>query len=167
MRSKHLAISGILFAMFALANVNEKTMARRELNPLYLPSLGMGIAYPQSTPPLAFNGRYATSFTQENGSENDGTGQASANPVANPPSLSGTADDSANGLGNSLPLTDTFALPDANGHFTGTFLGSNAAYYLIDSSHGFFVETDLVNPGSGQVTVGYFQSRTPVCNGCP
>ena len=64
-------------------------------------------------------------------------------------------DDSANGIGNSLPLADTFALPDANGHFTGTFLGGNASYYLVDSTHGFFVETDLVNPGSGQVALGY------------
>ena len=134
---------------------------------LSTPSLGIGIAYPQSTPPLAFSGRYTTSFTQENGSENDGTGQMTANPAANPPSLSGTADDSANGLGNPLPLADTFAPPDSNGHFLGTFLGSNASYYLVDSGHGFFVETDLVNPGSGQVAIGYFAPRTPVCDGCP
>lgn len=31
---------------------------------------------------------------------------------------------------------------------------------------GFFAETDLVNPGSGQVAVGYFEVRTPVCDGC-
>jgi hypothetical protein len=28
------------------------------------------------------------------------------------------------------------------------------------------VETDLVNPGSGQVAFGYFAARTPVCDGC-
>jgi hypothetical protein len=75
-------------------------------------------------------------------------------------------DDSASGVGTPTPLTDTFALPDANGHFTGSFLGSTVAYYLIDSGHGFFAETDLVNPGSGQVAVGYFEVRTPVCDGC-
>ena len=134
---------------------------------LTTPSVGTGIAYPQGNPPFAFSGSYATSFTQENGSENDGSGQMTAQPASNPPTLSGVVDDSANGVGNSLPLADTFALPDSNGHFTGTFLESNAAYYLVDSGHGFFVETDLVNPGSGQVAVGSFASRTPVCNGCP
>lgn len=134
---------------------------------LFTPSLGTGIAYPQSTPPLSFSGRYAASFTQENGSENDGTGQLTAQPGANPPSLSGVVDDSANGVGNSLPLADTFALPDSNGHFLGTFLGSNASYYLVDSAHGFFIETDLVNPGSGQVALGYFAPRTSICDSCP
>jgi hypothetical protein len=133
---------------------------------LFTPAIGIGIAYPQSSPPFSFNGRYATSFTQQNGVENDGTGQMTAQPASNPPELSGVMDDSASGVGTPTPLTDTFALPDANGHFTGSFLGSTVAYYLIDSGHGFFAETDLVNPGSGQVAVGYFEVRTPVCDGC-
>jgi hypothetical protein len=134
---------------------------------LNTPALGTGIAYPQGTPPFSFSGPYGVSFTQMNGAENDGTGQMTAQPTSNPPSLSGAVDDSAGGVGTPLPpLADTFALPDSNGHFTGTFLGTNAAYYLIDSGHGFFVETDLVNPGSGQVGVGYFEVRTPVCDGC-
>ena len=133
---------------------------------LFTPALGTGIAYPQGSPPFSFSGPYGVSFTQQNGAENDGTGQMTAQPTSNPPSLSGAVDDSANGVGNPLPLADTFALPDPYGHFTGTFLGSNAAYYLIDSGHGFFAETDLVNPGSGQVAVGYFEVRTPVCDGC-
>ena len=71
-----------------------------------------------------------------------------------------------NGGGNGgFTLADTDALPDANGHF-GSFLRSNVAFYLVDSGHGFFAETDLVNPGSGQVAVGYFEVRTPVCDGC-
>lgn len=134
---------------------------------LFTPAIGAGIAYLQGSPPFSFNGPYATSFTQQNGGETDGTGQMTAQPASNPPSLPGAVDDSVNGVGNSLPLADTFALPDSNGHFTGTFIGSNAAYYLVDSGHGFFVETDLVNPGSGQVAVGYFATRTPVCDGCP
>jgi hypothetical protein len=133
---------------------------------LFTPAIGTGIAYPQGSPPFSFNGRYATSFTQQNGVENDGTGQMTAQPASNPPSLSGAVDDSASGVGTPTPLTDTFALPDTNGDFTGSFLGSNVAYYLVDSGHGFFAETDLVNPGSGQVAVGYFEVRTPVCDGC-
>jgi len=133
---------------------------------LFTPAIGTGIAYPRGSPPFSFNGKFATSFTQQNGVENDGTGQMTAQSGLNPPSLSGAVNDSANGVETSVPLADTFALPDSNGHFTGTFLGSNAAYYLIDSAHGFFDETDLVNPGSGQVAIGYFEVRTPVCDGC-
>jgi len=133
---------------------------------LFTPSIGTGIAYPQGTPPFSFSGRFGASFTQQNGSENDGTGQMSAQPSANPPSLSGVVNDSASGIETAIPLTDTFVIPDSKGHFTGTFLGSNTAYYLIDSAHGFFVETDLVNPGSGQVGIGYFEVRTPVCDTC-
>lgn len=133
---------------------------------LFTPVVGAGIAYPQASPPFSFSGRFATSFTQQNGGENDGTGEMTAQPTANPPSLTGVVNDSANGVGTFVPLADTFALPDGNGHFTGTFLGTNAAYYLVDSGRGVFVETDLVNPGSGQVAVGYFEARTPVCDGC-
>ena len=41
-------------------------------------------------------------------------------------------------------------------------------YYIIDPSHGFFVETDLVNPNSssGVVSFGYYAARTPVCATC-
>jgi hypothetical protein len=134
---------------------------------LFTPAIGTGIAYSEGSAPLSLSGPYATSFTRQNGNENDGTGQMTAQPAATPPSLSGAVNESANGVGNSTPLADTFALPDSNGHFTGTFLGSNAAYYLADSGRGFVVETDLVNPGSGQVAFGYFAARTPVCDGCP
>jgi hypothetical protein len=133
---------------------------------LFTPAIGAGIAYPQASPPFSFNGPYAIGFTQQNGVENDGTGQMTASATSNPSSLSGVVDDSASGVGISTPLADTFAVPDVNGHFTGTFLGSNAAYYLSDSAHGFMVETDLVNPGSGQVAIGDFVTRIPVCNGC-
>ncbi len=42
-------------------------------------------------------------------------------------------------------------------------------YYFIDPTHGFFIETDLVNPspGSGQVSFGSYAARTPLCQGCP
>jgi hypothetical protein len=43
-------------------------------------------------------------------------------------------------------------------------------YYFIDASHGFFIETDLLTPGAqqnGQVSLGYYAERTPVCSSCP
>jgi hypothetical protein len=39
-----------------------------------------------------------------------------------------------------------------------------------DPTHGFFIETDLVTQGAqqnGQVSLGYYAARTPVCDGCP
>jgi hypothetical protein len=43
-------------------------------------------------------------------------------------------------------------------------------YYVIDSGHGFFIETDLINAQApeqtGQVSLGYWAPRTPVCDGC-
>jgi len=75
------------------------------------------------------------------------------------------------GLSPSLDqiLSDTFGVPDPNGRFAGTFLNSTMAvdYFAIDADHGFFVETDLVDPGTGQVALGYYARRVPVCDGCP
>jgi hypothetical protein len=132
------------------------------------PSLGAGIAYPQAAPPLAFSGKYGVGFTQQNGGENDGTGQMTADATAQPP-LFGAVDDSNLGIGNSIQLNDTFAVPDSYGRVAGTFLGTAVEYYLVDSTHGFFVETDLADPNapSGQVALGRFAVRTPVCAGCP
>jgi hypothetical protein len=131
------------------------------------PSLGAGIAYPRSTGSLSFNGDYGFSFTQQNGSETDGTGQFTASATAN--TISGVADfNSGFSLSAGQTLNDTFVSPDANGRFAGTLFNSTIAveYYIIDANHGFFVETDLVNPGSGQVSFGYYAARTPVCAGC-
>jgi hypothetical protein len=129
------------------------------------PSLGTGIAYPQAPAPLAFTGKYGFSFTQQNGTENDGTGQM----LANSGILSGTLDDSGSGFG--VPLSGSFGALDSFGRSSGTFpspAGSTAVdYYLIDQSHAFFVETDLLNPGSGQVGLGVIAMRSPVCAGCP
>lgn len=131
------------------------------------PSLGAGIAYPRSAPSLTFNGDYGFSFTQQNGSETDGTGQLTASAAAN--TVSGVADFNAGfSLSAGQPFSDTFVSPDSNGRFAGTLFNSTIAveYYIIDANHGFFVETDLVNPGSGQVSFGYYAARTPVCSGC-
>jgi hypothetical protein len=144
----------------------------------YYPSLGTGIAYPQAAAPLTFGGNYGFSFSQQNGSEDDGTAQMAANRATTPPSLSGFADDSRAG---DQPFSGTFTAPAASGN--GVFAGSlengiggsafpaspfNVDYYVIDQYHGFFVETDLVNgPTTGQVSFGYYAGRTPVCAGCP
>jgi hypothetical protein len=131
------------------------------------PSLGAGIAYPRSASSLTFNGDYGFSFTQQNGSETDGTGQFTASAAAN--TVSGVADfNSGFALSAGQTLNDTFVSPDSNGRFAATLFNSTIAveYYIIDANHGFFVETDLVNPGSGQVSFGYYAARTPVCSGC-
>jgi hypothetical protein len=43
-------------------------------------------------------------------------------------------------------------------------------FYVIDPNHGFFVETDLINQSAqqtGQVSLGYYAARSPICAGCP
>jgi hypothetical protein len=65
--------------------------------------------------------------------------------------------------------------PDSTGRFAGTFNGQVCEFspfavddYIVDPSHGFFVETDPVNPNSssGVVSFGYYAARTPVCATC-
>jgi hypothetical protein len=138
-------------------------------------SLGAGIAYPQSAGPFTLAGDYGFSFTQQNGTENDGTGVMTANSSAN--TLAGTVDaNSAFNPTSNTPITGTFGTPASNGRFPGTFAGPifdfspfATEYYAIDSSHGFFLETDLVNSAapSAVVSFGYYAARTPVCDGCP
>ncbi|MGA9901574.1 MAG: hypothetical protein WBQ39_06530 [Terriglobales bacterium] len=155
-------------------------------------SLGTGMAYPQANEAAAFSGDYGFSFvqqSQENG-EYDGTAQLNANATTAPPSLSGFADVNISGGANQdQPFTGTFTAPIATGPFQGTLVGTNnntlssvaftpqiaVDYYFIDAGHGLFVETDLVNSipptnpptPSGQMTLGYYAARTPVCTGCP
>ena len=151
---------------------------------LHYPSLGAGIAYPQ-TAPLTFSGDYGLSFVQVNSSgENDGTAQMNATPT--PPSLSGVADfNLAFSSNTDQPFSGGFSSPASNGLFPGTLVGTNNSivnsvvftpqigvdYYIIDPGHGFFVETDLVNATppeqQGQVSFGYYATRTPLCDGCP
>ncbi|MGA9527768.1 MAG: hypothetical protein WBS24_06605 [Terriglobales bacterium] len=153
----------------------------------HYPSVGTGVAYAQSGSP-SFNGDYGLSFTQEqSGSgENDGTAPVTANSTTAPPSLSGTADINVDfGSNPDQPFTGTFVTPVATGPFSGTLVGTEnlqvnsqafnppiaVDYYFIDPNHGFFVETDLVNAVSpeqtGQVSLGYYTARIPVCAGCP
>jgi len=151
----------------------------------HYPSLGTGIAYPQSALPLTFSGDYGFSFTQQYGIENDGTAQMNVNSAGTPPSLSGFSDIILGfGANPDQPFTGSFSTPASNGLFPGTLVGTNnnavssvafspqiaVDYYIIDPDHGFFVETDLVTQGAqqnGQVSLGYYAVRTPVCEGCP
>jgi hypothetical protein len=136
--------------------------------------LGAGIAYPQ-TAPLTFAGPYGFSISQQNGSENDGTGQMTAG--ATPGTLAGVVDinlaSSSALLGN--PFTGAFTMPGANGQFSGSITGQvfefspfAVNYYAVDAGHGFFVETDLADPNlpTGVVSFGYYAPRTPVCSTC-
>ncbi len=152
------------------------------------PFVGAGIAYLQSTSPTfpdpTPNNMYGFSFTQQNGSEYDGTAQMTVNPSANPPSLSGTVDNNT-GVGQSF--TGTFApqpscpvSPSSSGCFAGTFsnVQGNSAFvgtppagdtyafaadfYIIDADHGFFVESDLLRQQTPQVSFGYYACRNSV-----
>jgi hypothetical protein len=142
---------------------------------LNYPSVGTGIAYPQASGPLTLNGKYGFSITQQNGFlESDGTAQITADSTAG--TLTGLIDIDA-GLnaqfGNSV--AGTFAAPSSE-RFAGTldsvvFDSTPFAveYYMVDSNHGFFVETDAVDPNfpTGIVSFGYYAARTPICAGCP
>jgi hypothetical protein len=154
------------------------------------PAIGVGIAYRQSSTP-AFTGDYGFSFTQQNGTETDGTSQMNANATTMPPSFTGIADSTLTTPDDTSQsdhtFSGTFSSAQSNNTFTASFFnglgnggpfsvnssntsnGFTANYYMIDSDHGFWTETDLVNATapSGQVSIGYYAVRTPVCSGCP
>jgi hypothetical protein len=156
---------------------------------LHYPSLGTGIAYVQSSAVATFSGTYGMNFTQENGSENDGTAQMTVNPSGTP-QISGAADSTTTTPDDTTAadhaFTGSFAGPQSTTGFAGGLFdgasnggpfnidpnnvnnGFSLDYFFIDAEHGFIVETDLItpNPGSGQVSFGYYSVRTPVCQGC-
>lgn len=145
-------------------------------------SFATGVVYQQSGT-AAFSGDYGMSFTQENGSETDGTAQMNAN-SANTPPLLGLAD-ASNGPGQDNGFLGTFQSPASNLPFGGTLYADPNAqfnavfppvgndvpmavnYYFIDPAHMFWIETDLVTQSSAQVSFGYDVARTPVCAACP
>ena len=156
---------------------------------LHYPSIGTGVAYAQSTMAAAFTGLYGFSFTQENGNENDGTAQLNANPTGTP-QISGLADANLGGSASQdNGFLGTFNNPMSGVPFSGTFSASPnppqgasnnvfplapsppmaVDYYFIDPDHGFWIETDLVSgtPPSGQLSLGYYAARAPVCTSCP
>jgi hypothetical protein len=154
----------------------------------HYPAVGTGSAYTQSGT-AAINGDYGLSFTQQySDTEYDGTGQMTGNAAAQ--TLSGVGDSDVSLLDN--PFTGTFATPSASAPFAGTLVnntnfsnvfnpGGNQAdqiavnYYFIDPNDGLFIETDLLNTippstpaqSSGQLSLGYYATRTPVCPTCP
>jgi len=140
-------------------------------------SLGAGAAYHQASPPFSFNGKYGLFFTQgTSGGEIDATAQVGVD--ASSGTLSGVVD-------TNLPLSPqpntslsgTFGAVSSSGRsagtLTNTFFPSLGAtlntlaidYYLIDSGHGYFIETDSLS--QGVLTLGYFAARVPLCSTCP
>lgn len=139
---------------------------------LHYPWIGTGLAYAQTIATPAFSGLYGASFTQENGSETDGTARMTVN-SANTPPLSGTADASfqlGNGFLGTFGTATSNNLPgtlyaDPNAPIASVFTNQIAVdYYSIDSNQGFFIETDLVNgpDQTGQVTLGYYAAQCQV-----
>ena len=156
------------FIFYLTGNGNPPLILDADVN---IGSVGSGIAYPQAAPPFSFNGKYGLYFTQSSsGSENDGSAQITVDGAGG--TLSGIVDTNLFLSPNpNTPLTGTFgAIPNTGrttGGMTNTFFPSTLAmaFYLIDSGHGFFIETDSMN--TGLLTFGYFATRTPVCQGCP
>ncbi|HTS04123.1 MAG TPA: hypothetical protein VMP68_00960 [Candidatus Eisenbacteria bacterium] len=143
-----------------------------------LGALGIGVANPQTTSKISFNGKYGMRFTQgvaSNGVENDSTAQFTA--TATKGTFVGIVDSDVdfNGQPNS-PLSGTFAPGSAVGLFSGImtdpFFPTIATaentlsmdYFLVDSTQGYFIETDSLV--STDLTFGYFAARTPVCASC-
>lgn len=144
-------------------------------------AVGTGIAYLQAQNPqsISFSGNYGIGFTQNSGTDDDGTGQMTATAPANgnPGTLTGTVDTQQDNVFESNPplsLTDTFECPpgaafcpdpfgrfsyydQSSGTYYTTFQGYGGAYYMIDSTQGLFVETDASN-----ATLGYFANACDV-----
>jgi hypothetical protein len=139
-------------------------------------SLGAGIAYPQVAPPVSFTGKYGLYFTQgTSGLENDATAQITVDGTAD--TISGVVDTNLFFSPQpNTPLTGTFnavsAIERTYGTLTNTFFPSPSSklntlamrFYFVDSGHGFFIETDSTK--SGDLMLGYFAARTPVCPTC-
>ena len=139
-------------------------------------SLGVGTANPQAAAP-SFAGRYGFSFTQGiNSLENDASGQMTADATSG--TLSGYVDtDYSFSALTDTQITGTFTSTANTGRFTGgltnTFFPSPGTtpstlavdYFLIDSGHGYFIETDSLT--SGELTFGYFATRNQACATCP
>jgi hypothetical protein len=163
-----------VFIFYLTGNGNPALVLASGDSSFNFPFLGTGFAYPQSNT-LTFSGAYGLNFTQQNGSESDGT----AVMTVTPPSLSGVAD-----VGPSVDQAFTSTVSSQNcsavaaGCFAGSFAnvagssafqGNNAAnpnapvaftadFYLIDQNHGFFIENDLLV--QQQVSLGFFATET-------
>jgi hypothetical protein len=137
---------------------------------LNIGSLGAGVAYVQAAAPFSSDGSYGLDFTQStSGLENDGTGEITVDGSAS--TLSGVVDTNL----SFSPRPDTALTGNydvAAGMLTNTFFPTPGtvpsalavAFYLIDSSHGFFIESDSLL--TGELSFGTFATRTPVCPNC-
>jgi hypothetical protein len=140
------------------------------------PAVGTGVAYPQAAnaSTLSFGNpeSYGFNLTQNNFGEFDASGKMSTTANGIIGTITGMIEDfnnnDFNGAG-SIPLNDTFTIPaDSFGRVSGTFrnlsgsAGPYFEYYMVDNSHGFLEETDLLN--SGQVGLGYFEQACDVTN---
>jgi hypothetical protein len=139
-------------------------------------SLGIGVAHPQALPPFAFDGLFGLGFSQSTSAgENDATGQITVDGTTN--TIAGTVDTnlSFSPQPNTL-LTGTFSTVPASGRFSGkltnTFFSTagsalntiSARFYLFDSDHGFFIETDSAL--TAELSYGYLHRRSPICSEC-
>jgi hypothetical protein len=138
------------------------------------PFFATGIAYPQ-TGPFTFSGPYGLYLSQQDGIEYDGTGEMSATA----PSFSGVADVGAN---TDQSFNGSYSSQSCSGAISGCFSGSFANsvgssglqgenlnnlstafvsdFFMIDSTQGFFVENDLTQQNTAQVSLGYFTAST-------
>jgi hypothetical protein len=164
--------TGPEFVFYLTGNGNPPLILDADVEPsLGGGGLGTGIAYP-AVAGASFSGQYGLSFTQNFfGSEADGTGQMTVDTTAH--TLSGIVDTNSSFFAQpNTPLTGSFQTTAISGRLTGTLSNElfptdlAVAYYLIDSDHGFFVETDSLDIG-GSLSFGYFARRSPVCQGCP
>jgi hypothetical protein len=158
---------------YLIGNGNPPLVLDSDVN---IGSLGVGMAYTQAPAPFSFDGSFGLSFTQStSGLENDGTGQISVDGTAS--TLSGVVDTNLSFSPQpNTALIGTYGAIDPTGRSTGTLTNTffpspgttpstlAATFYLIDSNHGFFIETD--SSLSGELSFGTFTARTPVCPTC-
>lgn len=173
--------AGPEFIFYQVGNGNPPLVLDVDSNLLGGTGVGVGFAYPISTP-ASFNGDYGITMTQYNsGSLTYFSGQIQANGPAQ--TLTGTLDVNTSFVNpGSTPLDGTFLPTSRSNVLSGTltdpnqFLLPNASgtsinvdYYFIDATHGFWIETDLNDPINPSSTAGfgYFATRTPVCQSCP
>jgi hypothetical protein len=148
-------------------------LVNSDVNFLY-PMMAIGAVYPQS-PTATLSGSYGTYFAQEvylaPSPEFDGT----AIMTSTPPSLTGVADIGPTvQAGFSGTISSQTCVPTVTGCFSGSFTGAFQAqtvnnqpilgvdFYLIDSTQGFFIENDLTQQATPQVSLGYFAASTAV-----
>jgi hypothetical protein len=118
----------------------------------------IGFAVVQADGPYSFSGAYGLDFTSLFGPESDGTASIVADGEA---TFRGTADVNSTLTGtpvSTLPFNGLFT-PDPSGRFPATVtLNGEAAYgaafYFIDSTHGFMIEND-----NQEVTFGEFYAQ--------